>query len=32
MFWSGFAFGCLTIILAEVFGITVYAVKKGERK
>lgn len=28
MFWNGFAIGCLTVIVAEIIGIIIYAVKR----
>ena len=30
MFWNGFTVGCLAVIVAEIFGIIVYAVKRGK--
>jgi hypothetical protein len=30
MFWNGFAVGCLAVIVAEIIGIIVYAVKRGK--
>lgn len=30
MFWSGFAVGCLAVIVAEIGGIIAYAFKRGK--
>lgn len=32
MFWHGFTVGCLAVILAEIVGVMVYAIKKGGDK
>lgn len=31
MFWYGFSVGCLAIIVAEIIGIIVYAIKKTKK-
>ena len=30
MFWSGFAVGCLAVLVAEIIGIVAYALKRGK--
>lgn len=32
MFWYGFVIGCLLVIVAEITGIIVYALKGGKKK
>ena len=32
MFWSGFATGCLSVIVAEIIGIIAYAIKRRKKK
>lgn len=31
MFWNGFVYGCLAVILAEIIGIIVYTIKKTKK-
>ena len=32
MFWYGFTVGCLAVIIAEISGMIVYAIKRGKKK
>jgi hypothetical protein len=32
MFWNGFGYGCLAVILAEIIGVIIYATKGGNKK
>jgi hypothetical protein len=32
MFWNGFVYGCLAVILAEIIGVIIYATKGGNKK